>query len=80
MINKYFKNLPHSTRAGLLISLMAIPGWVMAVTAIFLFERIFGFKTEISIFQFVIVPTVLTLFGIATSHFQLYKWLRIRPS
>jgi hypothetical protein len=77
---KRFQNLSHAGRVGILMSLMAIPGWALAISAILLFERIFEHPSELPLFHFVVVPLGLTLLGFLTTFFQLYKILRIHPS
>jgi class 3 adenylate cyclase len=80
MFVKRYKNLSHAGRIGLMMSLMGIPGWLMAITTILLFERIFGHPSELSAFRFFIVPACLTAFGFITTLFQVHKYFRIPPS
>lgn len=80
MALKRYRDLSHSTRVGLLMSLMAIPGWLLAITAILLFERIFGFESEISLFRYVVIPGCLMVLGLFATYFQIHKILRIHPT
>lgn len=80
MITQRLKNLSYAARVGILMSLMAIPGWVLAITAILLFEKIFGHPSELNAFRFFVVPGCLTIFGVLVTYFQVYKILRIHPS
>ncbi|HYX32002.1 MAG TPA: adenylate/guanylate cyclase domain-containing protein [Oligoflexus sp.] len=74
------QNLPHSGRVSFMMAFMAIPGWALAVVAILLFEQIFGYKSELSFFQFALVPGGMTVFGLLVTYFKLYKLLRIPPT
>lgn len=80
MFIKRYKTLSPSARIGLLMSLMAIPGWLLGVTAILLFERIFGHPSELDPFRFFVVPACLTFVGFLATFFQVNKLLKMSPS
>lgn len=80
MFIKRYKNLNQTARIGLLMSLMGIPGWLLAITAILLFERIFGHPSELDPIRFFVVPAVLTIVGFFVTFFQVNKLLKIPPS